>query len=236
MHDSLIRELIGRFHGYEINTGACTAMAGCNWGRALAAMLGGGLVHPEDVCWHSSAVHAGLPAARRLGQSYLMTAADPASPCGIACASAAAEGDAFHVAFKDVQAAVLFCMEVQYQASLRRGTKGGGAAVAGWPPNCSSALLASGRHPVLCMPSLLSLSDNLLRLLLVFPPVRCWIWSGRARCCAWGPARRSRRPTARWPTGEGVGGGVGRGGGGGATGWNLFGARLCPAPNCGACI
>lgn len=45
MHDSLIRELIGRFHGYEINT----------------------------------------------------------------------EGDAFHVAFKDVQAAVLFCMEVQYQ-------------------------------------------------------------------------------------------------------------------------
>lgn len=26
-----------------------------------------------------------------------------------------AEGDAFHVAFKDVQHAVLFCMEVQYQ-------------------------------------------------------------------------------------------------------------------------
>ncbi|KAL4419982.1 hypothetical protein ABPG75_007080 [Micractinium tetrahymenae] len=45
MHDSLIRELIGRYHGYEINT----------------------------------------------------------------------EGDAFHVAFKDVQHAVLFCMEVQYQ-------------------------------------------------------------------------------------------------------------------------
>ncbi|PSC75196.1 Helicase sen1 [Micractinium conductrix] len=45
MHDSLLRELIGRYHGYEINT----------------------------------------------------------------------EGDAFHVAFKDVQHAVAFCMEVQYQ-------------------------------------------------------------------------------------------------------------------------
>jgi hypothetical protein len=31
------------------------------------------------------------------------------------------EGDAFHVAFKDVQHAVLFCMEVQYQVCLQLG-------------------------------------------------------------------------------------------------------------------
>lgn len=29
MHDSLIRELIGRYHGYEINTGGWGAAPGC---------------------------------------------------------------------------------------------------------------------------------------------------------------------------------------------------------------
>ncbi len=50
------------------------------------------------------------------------------------CPFAAAEGDAFHVAFKDVQAAVLFCMEVQYQAS-----RWGGAGV-----GCVQQLLVGG--------------------------------------------------------------------------------------------
>lgn len=37
-----------------------------------------------------------------------------------------AEGDAFHVAFKDVQAGALFCMEVQYQVRACGGGWGVG--------------------------------------------------------------------------------------------------------------
>lgn len=39
----------------------------------------------------------------------------PPSPPHLTSYEINTEGDAFHVAFKDVQHAVLFCMEVQYQ-------------------------------------------------------------------------------------------------------------------------
>lgn len=85
---------------------------------------------------------AGGPAVRKIGSS----AGHP--PCCAACTPCAApptrprsahphctcppppaEGDAFHVAFKDVQAAVLFCMEVQYQVGC--GVRCGGCRVQG---------------------------------------------------------------------------------------------------------
>lgn len=97
MHDSLIRELIGRYHGYEINTGAC-----CQSQRGMLAR-----------CWSHTMLRGVHRACLRKPAGATRTE--------LGHVSHAAEGDAFHVAFKDVQAAVLFCMEVQYQASGQQG-------------------------------------------------------------------------------------------------------------------
>lgn len=97
--------------------GGAWAAAAPGW-RGCGGTVGTGRVH-----WCCAMLQPCVPARQ------LPCPALPLPPAALdthtGTPTPAAEGDAFHVAFKDVQAAALFCMEVQYQVGGAVGKLGG---------------------------------------------------------------------------------------------------------------